>query len=178
VTIGALSFRFSADLSARFGPRNVLVWSLGLVALGLALLARAPVQGAYVVDILPAMLLIGVGGGVSFPVMMTFAMSDATPSNSGLLSGLVNTAAQVGGALGLAVLATLTASQTQRLLAAGAGTAAALTGGYHLAFAAGAALVLVAIVLAVVVLPGGKVNPEVLRESDEQQEAAPLGRPK
>jgi predicted MFS family arabinose efflux permease len=152
VAIGALSFRVSAQLNIRFGTRNVLLVGLGLMVAGLALFARAPMDARYVVDLLPSMVLIGVGGGLAFPAVMTLGMSSATPDDSGLISGLVNTTAQVGGALGLAVLATLATSRTEQLLAAGQAPAAALTGGYHLAFAIGAGVVAVAIVVAAVVL--------------------------
>ena len=83
---------------------------------------------------------------------MTLAMSGVTPSDSGLASGLINTTQQVGGALGLAVVATLSATRTDGLLADGASSASALTGGYHLAFGIGAGLVAAAIVLAAAVL--------------------------
>src|SRR6266508_2113296 len=104
-------------------------------------------------DILPAMLLLGVGGGVSFPSLMTLAMSGVTPSESGLASGLVNTTAQVGGALGLAVLATLAATRTGGLLAHGDSAAAALTGGSRLAFLIGAGLIVAAVAVALTVRP-------------------------
>ncbi len=152
VGIGALSLGFSARLNTRFGPRAVLVPGLGLIVAGLALLARAPVDAAYVIDVLPSMVLLGVGAGLSFPATMTLAMSGATASDSGLASGLVNTTQQVGGALGLAVLATLATSRTDTLEAGVQDSAAALTGGYHLAFAVGAGLVALAVVLAVTVL--------------------------
>src|SRR6201999_3834623 len=100
----------------------------------------------------PPMALLGIGAGVAFPSLMTVAMSAATPSDAGLASGLVNTTAQVGGALGLAVLATLSASRSDDLAAHGSSTAAALTSGYHLAFWIGAALVLAGIVAALAVL--------------------------
>ena len=90
-----------------------------LIAAGLLLFARAPVDGSYVSDILPVMILLGVGAGLAFPSLMTLAMSGATPSDAGLASGLVNTTLQVGGAIGLAVLATLATSRTENLLADG-----------------------------------------------------------
>jgi len=152
VVIGALSLGLSARLDVRFGPRAVLVPGLVLVAAGLALLVRAPVDARYVVDLLPVMLLLGVGVGLALPAIMSLAMSDAGPEDSGLASGLVNTTQQVGGALGLAVLATLSASRTATLRTGGASPAAALTGGYHVAFAGAAALAVTATVLAVVVL--------------------------
>ncbi len=152
LAIGTLSLGFSARLNTRFGARTVLVSVLTLIMAGLALLVRAPVDAEYVADLLPAMLLLGIGGGLSFPALMTLAMSGATPSDSGLASGLVNTTRQVGGALGLSILATLATSRTDGLLADGESTASALTSGYHLAFAIGTGFVAVAIALALTVL--------------------------
>jgi EmrB/QacA subfamily drug resistance transporter len=152
LAIGALSLKVSPKLVTRFGARRVLVPGLALIVLGLGWFAQAPVHGHYFVDVLPVMVLLGVGAGLCFPAMMTLAMSDATSEDSGLASGLVNTTQQVGGALGLAVLATLSASRTQSLLADGQSNAAALTGGYQLAFGVGAALVVAAIVLSLVLL--------------------------
>jgi MFS family permease len=149
LAIGALSVDISARLTTRFGARGVLLAGLTSILAGLALFTRAPVDGQYVADILPEMVLLGIGGGVSFPALMTLAMSGATAEDAGLASGLVSTTAQAGGALGLAVLATLSTSRTERLLADGEDLASALTGGYHLAFGIGAGLVLAAIVLAV-----------------------------
>jgi MFS family permease len=130
----------------------LVVGGLALFMAGLALFARAPVDGDYVVHILPVMILLGIGAGLCFPALMTLAMSGATPSDAGLASGLINTTAQVGGALGLAVLATLSASRSDQLIGDGEPTAAALTSGYHLAFGIGAGLVVVAIAIAVTVL--------------------------
>jgi EmrB/QacA subfamily drug resistance transporter len=152
VGIGVLSFAVSPRLTMRFGPRAVLIPSLILLMAALALLTRTPVDGDYVVDLLPAMLLFGIGAGMSFPALMTLAMSGASPSDAGLASGLVNTTQQVGGALGLAVLTTLATSRTDGLLEDGASTASALTEGYQLAFAVGAALLVVAVALAAFVL--------------------------
>jgi EmrB/QacA subfamily drug resistance transporter len=152
VAIGALSVGVSARLITRFGARAVLLAGLALVVAGLALFARAPLDGSYLTDLLPAMLPLGVGGGLSFPAIMTLAMSDATPEDSGLASGLVNTSAQVGGALGLAVLATVSASRTAGLLAGGREATSALAGGYRLAFVIGAALGTAALVLAATML--------------------------
>jgi EmrB/QacA subfamily drug resistance transporter len=165
--IAALSLGFSARLTSRFGARAVLLPGLVLILVGLALLTRVPVHGGYLVDLFPSMLLLGVGAGLSFPALMTLAMSEATPSDSGLASGLVNTTAQVGGALGLAVLATFSTSRTGNLLAGGQSTASALTGGYHLAFGIGAALIAAAIVLAVTVLRSNTdVQPSTVFEGE------------
>jgi EmrB/QacA subfamily drug resistance transporter len=155
--IGTLSLGFSARLNMRFGPRATLIPGLALIAAGLALFARVPVNGDYLVDVLPVMVLLGTGAGLSFPSLMTLAMSGATPSDSGLASGLVNTTLQVGGALGLAVLATLSTTRTENLLAEGTSTTAALTDGYQLAFIVGAALVGVAIAVALTVLRPAEV---------------------
>jgi EmrB/QacA subfamily drug resistance transporter len=150
--IGTLSLGFSARLNMRFGPRATLIPGLSLIAAGLALFSRVPVNADYLVDVLPVMILLGTGAGLSFPSLMTLAMSGATPEDSGLASGLVNTTLQVGGALGLAVLATLATTRTENLVADGGSTAASLTSGYHLAFIVGAALVAGAIAVAVTVL--------------------------
>jgi MFS family permease len=157
VGIGVLSLGFSARLITRLGARTVLLPGLVAIVAGLLLLTGAPVGGDYVTDLLPALVLLGVGAGIAFPALVTLAMSGATPADSGLASGLVNTTQQVGGALGLAVLATLSSSRSDHLLAQGDSAASALTGGYHLAFAIGAGLVIAAIVVAALVLRSERV---------------------
>ncbi len=130
----------------------MLVPSLALIAIGLLLFARTPVGGHFARDLLPVMLFLGVGAGLSFAAVMTLAMSGATPQDAGLASGLVNSSVQVGGAIGLAVLATLAAERTNALRAAGEATDAALNGGYHLAYLIGAALLGVAVLVAIFVV--------------------------
>jgi EmrB/QacA subfamily drug resistance transporter len=152
IVMGTLSVRYAEPLMTRFGARTTLIPGLVLTAAALALFAQAPVDGSYARDVLPVVILLGIGAGLSFPALMTLAMSGATPADAGLASGLVNTAAQVGGALGLAVLATLSATRSDGLLGDGHTEAAALTGGYHLAFLIAAALVVAAIAVAVAVL--------------------------
>jgi MFS family permease len=152
IVMGTLSLRYSDRLITRFGTRATLLSGLLLIAAGLALFARVPVDGTYVTDVLPSMLLLGVGVGVSFPSLATLAMSSATPSDAGLASGLVNTTTQVGAALGLAVLATLSATRSSELLKSGEAGATALTGGYRLAFLIAAGLVIAALAVAVTVL--------------------------
>jgi EmrB/QacA subfamily drug resistance transporter len=152
IVMGVLSLRYSERLIMRFGARQTLIPGMVLVAIGLALFTRAPVHGSYAEHVLPVMILLGVGIGVSFPALMTLAMSGATREDAGLASGLVNTTAQVGGALGLAVLATLATTRSNDLMHAGKSTTAALVSGYHLAFVVGAGLVVAAIVVAVTVL--------------------------
>jgi EmrB/QacA subfamily drug resistance transporter len=152
VGIGALSLGASARLNARFGERIVLVAALLLVLVGLTLFTRVPVDGTYLADVFPSVTLMGIGGGLAFPAMTTLAMSGATPEDSGLTSGLVNTTQQVGGALGIAVLATLSTSRTNTLLSGGAAPTEALASGFRLAFWVGAAMVTTAVVLALTVL--------------------------
>jgi EmrB/QacA subfamily drug resistance transporter len=168
VVMGTMSFRFTGQLNLRFGPEATLVPAMGFVLAGLLLLARTPVDATYVRDLLPPMILIGLGAGLGFPSLMTLAMSGATESDSGLASGLVNTSVQVGGAIGLAVLATLATERTENLVADGEPAAAALNSGYHLAYLTGAGLVLVAIAVAVSFLrarvPEGAAEPELVPE--------------
>jgi EmrB/QacA subfamily drug resistance transporter len=162
IVMGALSLRYSERLIMRFGARTTLLPGLVLIGAGLALFAQAPVDGSYIRHVLPVMIVLGFGAGVSFPALMTLAMSGATQSDAGLASGLVNTTAQVGGALGLAVLATLSATRSENLIDGGEATASsALTSGYHLAFLIGAGLVVAALVVAVTVL-----QPEELAGSE------------
>jgi len=132
------SLGLSAKLVLRFGIRAPLGVGLALAAAGLLLFARAPVDGSFIADVLPSMLLLGLGAGMAFNPVLLAAMSDVEPSEAGLASGVVNTSFMMGGALGLAVLASLAASRTESLSAGGEGALAALTGGYHLAFLVGA----------------------------------------
>ena len=165
ILMGILSVRYTDRLVMRFGARTMVLGGLALFMAGLALFTRAPVDGDYVFHVLPVMVLLGTGAGFCFPALMTLAMSGATPEDAGLASGLINTTAQVGGALGLAVLATLSASWSNQLIGDGESTAAALTSGYHLAFGIGAALVALAIAVAVTVL---KPAPRERREPETE----------
>jgi EmrB/QacA subfamily drug resistance transporter len=167
--IGIFSLGFSARLNTRFGARTTLIPGLALLVLGLVIFTQVPVNGSYVPDILPSMILLGVGAGLTFPSLMTLAMSGATQSDSGLASGLVNTSLQVGGALGLAVLATLSTTRSDNLIASGEPTASALTSGYHLAFVIAAGLVVAAVAVALTVL-----QPES-RARQEGEAATELG---
>jgi EmrB/QacA subfamily drug resistance transporter len=152
VLIGVLSLWLSPRLNERFGARATLLAGLVLLVAALGLFARAPLDAGYVVDLLPSMVLFGIGAGLAFPALTTLAMSGATAEDSGLASGLVNTSLQVGGAVGLAVLATLSATRTDTLLADGESTAEALTGGYRFAFVVAAGIVVVAVGIASTVL--------------------------
>ncbi len=159
LAIGILSLGASAQLIMRFGPAAMLMPALVLLIAGLALFARLPLDATYFADLLPSMLLLGVGAGLAFPALMTLAMTGATAADSGLASGLINTSVQVGGALGLAVLATLSTTRTERLQAAGETAAEALVGGYRLAFVIGAGLLVVALAVAVAYLRGNGGTP-------------------
>jgi EmrB/QacA subfamily drug resistance transporter len=152
IVMGTLSMRYSERLIMRFGARTCLFPGLALIAAALVYFARVPVDGNYVTDILPVMVLLGAGAGTCFPALMTLAMSGATPADAGLASGLVNTGAQAGGALGLAILATLSSSRSDHLLSEGASQAAALTSGYHVAFWIAAGLVVACILVGLLVV--------------------------
>jgi MFS family permease len=136
--MGVFSLGLSAKLVMRFGLRLPLAAGLSLAALGLVLFARAPVDGHFFADVLPSMILLGFGAGMAFNPVLLAAMSDVAPEESGLASGVVNTAFMMGGALGLSVLASLAASRTDSLRASGDGALEALNGGYHAAFLVGA----------------------------------------
>ena len=153
--MAAFSLGLSAKLVMRFGIRPPLAIGLLLAAVGLALFARAPVDGSFVVDVLPGMILLGLGAGIAFNPVLLAAMSDVSPSESGLASGVVNTSFMMGGALGLAILASLGAARTDNLLASGASSLAALNGGYHVAFLVGAVFAAAAAVLGAVLLRAG-----------------------
>ncbi len=175
--IGLLSLGFSAKLNLRFGPRATLLPGLTLVGLGLLYLSQISADGSYWSEVLPAMALVGAGAGLSFPSLMSLAMGGVAPAEAGLASGLVNTSLQVGGALGLAVLATLATNRSADLLAGGEATAAALTSGYRLAFLIAAGLVAVAVAVAALVLepvraPAGAQAAEPDAEPSELPEPA------
>jgi EmrB/QacA subfamily drug resistance transporter len=150
--MAAFSLGLSAKIVMRFGIRGPLAAGLFMAAIGLALFARAPVDGSFAADILPGMLLLGLGAGIAFNPMLLAAMSDVAPSESGLASGVVNTSFMMGGALGLAVLASLAAARTASMAASGAAQQAALNGGYQAAFLVGALFAAAAAVLGLVFL--------------------------
>ena len=138
LVMGFLSIAVSAKLVMRYGVRIPLAIGLAAAGLGLLAFARAPVDGGYVMDVLPGMILLGFGAGIAFNPVLFAAMSEVKPEESGLASGIVNTSFMMGGALGLAVLASVAASRTSHLESSGHSTASALTGGYHVAFVIGA----------------------------------------
>jgi EmrB/QacA subfamily drug resistance transporter len=171
IAMGTLSIRYSERIFVALGARRALLAGLTLVLAGLVVFALAPVHAAYATQIAPSMLLLGLGAGTAFPALMNLAMSGATQQDAGLASGLVNTTAQVGGALGLAVLATLSTSRSDALKASGHATASALTSGYHLAFWVAAGLVGCALAVVVAAVePSRRVSSES-GEAQAQAEA-------
>lgn len=165
--MAALSLGLSAKLVMRFGIKPPLVVGLTLAGVGLALLARAPVHGHYVANLLPSMVLLGFGAGAAFNPLLLAAMGDVEPSEAGLASGIVNTSFMMGGALGLAVLASVAASRTNHLLVAGATHMSALVGGYRVAFVIGAAFAIFAAVVSAQML-----RPRAIEAATEAASAA------
>jgi EmrB/QacA subfamily drug resistance transporter len=149
---GAVSLFLSDKLVMRFGIKVPMVGGLAIMALGVLLFARAPVDGNFALDVLPCMLLQGFGAGIAFNPLLLAAMSDVKPTESGLASGVVNTAFMMGGALGLAILASLADWRTGDLLASGHDNASALTSGYHLAFLVGALFSFLAVAIGAAVM--------------------------
>ena len=150
--MAACSLGISARLVMRFGLKPPLAVGLLCAAAGLLLFARAPVHGSFVADVLPPMLLLGFGAGIAFNPVLMAAMNDVTPADSGLASGIVNTSFMMGGALGLAILASVAGARTDHLAKIGLDHASALTGGYSLAFLGGALFALLATAAGVVML--------------------------
>jgi EmrB/QacA subfamily drug resistance transporter len=171
VVIGMVSLGATARLTARFGERAVLLAGLALVAAALAGLTGLPAAGSYAVHVLAPVLAFGVGGGLMLPALAGLGMSDATPADAGVVSGLFNTTQQVGAAIGVALLSTLAAGRSGQLSQAGLAPAAALTGGYRLAFAVGAGLAAAAFGVAATVLRPRRARPRAASD----QEPAPAG---
>jgi EmrB/QacA subfamily drug resistance transporter len=168
--MGAFSLGLSARLVMRYGIKRPLELGMGLVALGLLLFARAPVDGSFVVDVLPAMVVLGFGVGMAFNPVLLAATSDVDESEAGLVSGVVNTSFMMGGALGLAVLASLAASRSDSLQSSGDSLASALNGGYHVAFLVGALFAAAAACAATFL----RTNPVAVTASAPADEPIPL----
>lgn len=173
----ALSYSAAAKVVGRFGAKRMLVVGMSLMALSLAFFARAPVEGSFVADVLPGTVLLGLGAPFAFLTVILVSVNGVPERDAGLASGLINTAQQLGGALGLAMLASIAASRTAGLAGAGSGPVAALNAGYHAAFSAGAILVALGAVLAATLLrlvrddegTGGKVPAPVYDSKDPGQ---------
>jgi EmrB/QacA subfamily drug resistance transporter len=169
IIMGAFSLGLSARLVMRYGYRPPLAVGLTLAACGLLLFARAPVDGTYVADVLPSMVLLGFGAGMAFNPVLMAAMNDVEPSEAGLASGVVNTSFMMGGALGLAVLASVAASRTDSLRDAGESAAEAITRGYHTSFLIGALFALTGAALGSALLRSGR--PATVHAEPEPVEA-------
>ncbi|MBO0844272.1 MAG: DHA2 family efflux MFS transporter permease subunit [Nocardioides sp.] len=172
VAMGLMSLRFAGDVTRRFGVHRTLILSLVLLSVGLVLLSRVPAGGAYVVDVAPALVLTGLGAGLGFPALTGMAMSAATPADSGVASGLYNTTVQVCGAVGLAVLSSLSTGRTHHLVVGGADPTSALVGGYDVAFLVAAGAAVAAAGLAIGVLRPRSVEAEPIPERDLVAESA------
>ena len=172
---GGSSLLLSDRLVLRFGVKAPLVAGLGLMTVALLLLARTPVEGSFAVDVLPATVAVGLGAGIAFNPILLAAMSGVAPQDSGLASGVVNTAFMMGGALGLAVLASLADSRTGSLLAAGDGALAARNGGYHAAFLLGAVFVVAAAAVGAALLRSAPARASTEPHAHGGAEPAPAG---
>ena len=175
IAMGTMSLKVSDRVNMRFGPKAVLIPALGALAAALLLMARTPVDASFAADLLAPMTLMGIGAGLAFPALMTLAMSGVEMEDSGLASGLVNTSVQVGGAIGLAVLATLATDRTESLTESGESAASALNGGYHLAYLIGAGLIGIGIVVALFVLRSPDMSEVGELERDTEGAQAELG---
>ncbi len=165
IIMGAFSLGLSERIVLRCGIRAPLATGMLLMAVSLALFARAPVGGSFAIDVLPGMILLGLGMGISFNPLLLAAMSGVEPTDAGVASGVANTSFMMGGALGLAVLASLATARTAGLSAAGLDRLSALTGGYHAAFGVGAVFAgSAAAVGALLLRPGPATPPSEARD--------------
>jgi EmrB/QacA subfamily drug resistance transporter len=161
LVMGFESIALSDRLVMRFGIKPPLVVGLTFFSIGLLWFTQAPVDGDFVADVLPGMILMGIGGGITFNPLLLAAMGDVEPTEAGLASGIVNTAFMMGGALGLAVLVSVADSRTDSLRSGGDGPLEALTGGYHAAFFVAAAFAAVGALLGLLLRPVSPPSPEM-----------------
>jgi len=171
LVMGSFSIRFTAPLVMRFGAFRMAVAGQLVIVLALLLLAFGPERADYARNLLLPMILLGLGGGLCFPAVTMIGMSEARPEDSGLASGLINTSGQVGGALGLAVLAVVAATQTSALAHSGAGALAALSGGFHMAWLVAAAFVVLTVGITVATLRPRRPAMEAFAETDVEDAA-------
>jgi predicted MFS family arabinose efflux permease len=158
LAVGIFSLTIAARIMTRIGAKATLLPGLALIAAGLALFSRVPVHGSYVADVLPGMALFGIGAGLAFTPSIALAMADAAPADTGLASGLANVSMQMGAAIGIAVLASISTSRTSALRAGGVGRNAALAGGYHVGYLIATGCIVAAFILAAVVLKDGNIG--------------------
>jgi EmrB/QacA subfamily drug resistance transporter len=149
---GFFSLAITPWLMSRVGPKALVVSGLTLLTAAMLTFIPVPVDGRFVTNVLPTMILIGVGFGLLFMPSVSIALSDVTPSESGLASGLVNVAVQLGAAIGVAALATVSTARTSQLLAEQAPLPVALTGGFRVAMVVAAGCTATSLVAAIVLL--------------------------
>jgi MFS family permease len=152
LVVAVLSTGVTARLMGRFGARRVMLPGLVLAGLGLLLMSRIGEHSSYFPTMFFALLILGLGAGTAFIPLLAVAMAQVPPADAGLASGIVNVSMQMSGAIGLAVLGTISTDHAQSLLADGHALPDALTGGYQLAFLVGAGCVAVGFVVALLLL--------------------------
>jgi hypothetical protein len=142
------SLTVSPRVMTRVGAKLTLIPGLALILVGLLWLSRVPVHGSFLADVLPGMIVFGAGAGLAFTPSVALAMADSVPADVGLVSGLANVSLQLGAAIGIALLASMSTSRTNQLLAHGASRASALVAGYHVGYLIGAGCLVAAIAIA------------------------------
>jgi EmrB/QacA subfamily drug resistance transporter len=163
----------ASQLIPRCGPRPIVITGLATTGTGLALLGHIPAGATYPANILPGLVLIGLGAGFSFVSINTAALARVQEAAAGLASGLLSSAAQLGGAVGLAVIVALATTRTSALLSTGATTVAAQVGGLRLGFLLAAGVALAASLVAAIALQRQKTNPRTTAEPAPEVAKAP-----
>jgi EmrB/QacA subfamily drug resistance transporter len=172
LAVGIVSLTVASKVMTRIGAKATILPGLVLIAIGLGLFARVPVHGHYLTDVLPGMALFGIGAGLAFTPSIALAMADAAPADTGLASGLANVSLQMGAAIGVAVLASISTSRTRVLAAGGEAHKAALAGGYHEGYLIATGCIVAAFILAAAVLRDPSVGKA---QSLEQRTALHMG---
>ncbi|MFJ2566519.1 MFS transporter [Streptomyces sp. NPDC087568] len=170
VVIAVVSLGLSTRLITRYGQRTMLLLGLALIVGAFVMLSFARVNGIYLVDFLPASLVMGLGFGLAAPAIMGLGMTAVSSAESGIASGLFNTTQQIGGAIGLTVLSAFVSARTNSLIAAGKPEAESLVGGYHVAFLAAAGFTLTALLIGVGLLkatPSAGVKQQTIVSSEQ-----------
>ena len=148
LTSSSTALFVTARLMHRIGAKRTMLVGLTFFTIGLVVWTQVPARGSYLGMILPALLVGGLGGGLTSAPNITIGMTDVDTDDAGLASGLVSVALQMGGAIGIAVLATLSTTKAQTLMAKGVPTHVALTAGFRLAYVVTAGCMIVALALA------------------------------
>jgi EmrB/QacA subfamily drug resistance transporter len=177
LVLATLSAGVTARLMGRFGPRNLAIAGLATITSALLLLSGADAQSSYFPRIFAAYVLFGLGAGMAFMPLLTISMSEVPLADAGLASGFGNVTMQIGAAVGLAALGTISTAHANALVASGDPLPAAMTGGYQLAFLLAAACVAagIAVVLTVLRSSGGDRRREPVRVEFDDGEAEAQG---